>query len=87
MAYCWYLVIKLCLTLLQPHGVFSLPGSSVHGISRARILEWLKNTPEPRGKPPMAFYMAIKKSWSFLLLLLLAHMFINQYTITCLLVC
>ena len=32
------LVAKSCLTLLQPHG-HSPPGSSVHGISQARILE------------------------------------------------
>ena len=33
------LVAKLCLTL-QPHGLYSPPGSSVHGISQTRILEW-----------------------------------------------
>ena len=32
------LVAKLCLTLLQPH---VLPGSSVHGNSQARMLEWV----------------------------------------------
>ena len=32
------LVAKLRLTLLQPH---VLPGSSVHGISQARMLEWV----------------------------------------------
>ena len=30
---------KSCLTLLQPDGL-ELPGSSVHGILQARILEW-----------------------------------------------
>ena len=35
--YCCCLVAKWCQTLLWPH---SLPGSSVHGISQARILEW-----------------------------------------------
>ena len=34
------LVTKSCLTL-QPHGLYILPGSSVHGISQARILEWV----------------------------------------------
>ena len=34
---CCCLVTKLCLTLLD----FSPPGSSVHGISLARILEWV----------------------------------------------
>ena len=32
---------------LQPHG---LPGSSVHGILQARILEWVA-IPFPRGLP------------------------------------
>ena len=26
---------------LQPHGLYSAPGSSVHGILQARILEWV----------------------------------------------
>ena len=33
------LVTKSCLTLLGPHGLYSLPGSFVHGISQVRILE------------------------------------------------
>ena len=33
-------VIKSCLTL-RPHGLYSLPGSSVHEICQARILEWV----------------------------------------------
>ena len=40
-------VIKSCLTL-RPHGLYSLPGSSVHGISQARILEWVA-IPSSRG--------------------------------------
>ena len=36
--FCCCLVTKLCLTLLQPMDC-SMPGSSVHGISQARILE------------------------------------------------
>ena len=39
---CCCLVAKqLWLTLLQPYGLYSLPGSSVHGILQARLLEWL----------------------------------------------
>ena len=38
---CCCLVAKLCPTLLWPHGLYSLPGSSVHGIFQARILEWI----------------------------------------------
>ena len=34
------LVAKLCLTLCDPMGC-SLPGSSIHGVSQARILEWV----------------------------------------------
>ena len=29
-----------CLTVLRPHGL-QLPGSSIHGIFQARILEWI----------------------------------------------
>ena len=41
---------------LRPHGLYSLPGSSVHGISQARILEWvaissLGDLPDPGIKP------------------------------------
>ena len=32
-------VIQLCLTLCNPMD-YSLPGSSVHGIFQARVLEW-----------------------------------------------
>ena len=38
-SYCCCLVAKSCLTLWDPMDC-SLPGSSVHGISQARILEW-----------------------------------------------
>ena len=34
------LVTKLCPTLCDPMGC-SLPGSSIHGVSQARILEWV----------------------------------------------
>ena len=33
---------------LQPHGLYSLSGSSVHGILQARILEWVA-MPSSRG--------------------------------------
>ena len=36
---CCHLVAKPCPTFLQPHGL-KLPGSSVHGILQARLLEW-----------------------------------------------
>ena len=41
---------------LQPHGLYSLPGSSVHGILQARILEWIaisfsRVSSQPRIEP------------------------------------
>ena len=46
-------VAKLCPTLLQPCGLYTLPGSSVHGILQPRILEWVaiafsRGSSEPR---------------------------------------
>ena len=38
--HCHCLVVKSCPTLCNPMD-FSLPGSSVHGISQVRILEWV----------------------------------------------
>ena len=40
-------LLQLCLTLCNPMDL-SLPGSSVHGISQARILEWVA-MPSSRG--------------------------------------
>ena len=52
---CCCLVTKLCLTLLQLHGLNSPSGSSVHGIFQARILEWFaisfsKGSSQPRDQ-------------------------------------
>jgi len=38
--YCCYLIAKSCLTL-KPHRLYNLTGSSAHGISQAKILEWV----------------------------------------------
>ena len=38
--HCYYLVNESCPTLCDPMDC-SLPGSSLHGISQARILEWV----------------------------------------------
>ena len=51
---CRCLVGKWCLTLLYPMGC-SPPGSSVHGFSQARILEWVaisfsRDLPDPEIK-------------------------------------
>ena len=48
------LVTQLCLTLCSPMDC-SLPGSSVHGILQARILEWVaisssKGSSQPRDQ-------------------------------------
>ena len=42
---------------LHAHTEYSLPGSSVHGILQARILEWVgishfRGLPDPRIEPP-----------------------------------
>ena len=39
--YCCCLVAQSCPTVLQPHRLYSPPGSSVHRISQARIPEWV----------------------------------------------
>ena len=46
---------QLCLTLCDPFN-YSLPGSSVHGILQARILEWVaisssRGSSRPRDRP------------------------------------
>ena len=52
--YCCCLVAKSCATLCD-HMDYSPPGSSVHGISPARILEWAaisfsRQSPQPRDQ-------------------------------------
>ena len=47
---CVHVHAQLCLTLCDPL-YCSLPGSSVHGILQARILEWVA-MPSPRGPSP-----------------------------------
>ena len=41
--------LQSCLTLSDPTD-YSLPGSSVHGILQAKILEWVA-MPSSRGSP------------------------------------
>ena len=43
---------KLCLTLLGPHGLQSLLGYSVHGISQARIPQWVGISSDPGSSQP-----------------------------------
>ena len=42
--FCCCLVAQLCLTLCDPMDC-SPPGSSVHGISQARVLQWVASSP------------------------------------------
>ena len=44
---CVHMIVKSCLTLYNPTD-YSPPGSSVHGILQARILEWVA-MPSSRG--------------------------------------
>ena len=53
------LVAQACLTLRDPMNC-SLPGSSTHGISQARILEWVaislsRESSRPRDGAPVSF--------------------------------
>ena len=65
------LVVELlsCIQLLRPHGLY-LPGSSVHGISQARILEWVavlvsRGSSQPRdGTKPPALCGRILYCWA-----------------------
>ena len=52
------LVTKSCRTLLQPQEC-NLPGSSIYGISQARILEWVaisfyRGSSRPRDQTPVS---------------------------------
>ena len=53
------LVTKSCLTLCDPMD-YSPPGSSVHGILQARILEWVaisfsKRSSQPRARTHVSY--------------------------------
>ena len=57
------LVTQLCPTLCDPMGC-SPPGSSVHGIFQARILEWVvtphsRGSSQPRGQTPVSCISSI----------------------------
>ena len=63
-------VTQLCPTLRDPTDC-SLPGSSVHGIFQARVLEWVvaKAFSEPKVKTPLLYFEpqsirdAYKRKW------------------------
>ena len=53
--FCEHACVLLCLTVCNPMGC-SPPGSSVHGIFKARILKWVaisffRESPQPGIKP------------------------------------
>ena len=55
---------QLCLTLCSPMD-YSLPGSSTHGISQGRILEWVaisspRSLPDPGMKPVSLAHPALQ---------------------------
>ena len=62
-------VTSLCLTL-RPHQLCSLPGSSVHGIFQARILEWVaiffsRVSSWPRNRNPCFLHLSPEMTSGF----------------------
>ena len=55
----WWFSTKSCPTFAAPWTVYSLPGSSVHGILQARIQEWAAISFSPRVVP-QAYYPAVE---------------------------
>ena len=60
--YCCYLVTKLCPTFCDSMNC-SPPGSTVHGVFQARILEWVaisfsRGSPQPRIEPASSAWQA-----------------------------
>ena len=61
--------LQSCLTLCDPMGC-SPPGSSVHGIFQARILQWVaipspRDLPDPGIKPTSLMSSALKGSFLY----------------------
>ena len=72
---CCHLVAQSCPTLCHPMDG-SLPGSSVHGILQARILEWVaisssRDLPDPEIEPKSLISPALALCFTFLFLLFL----------------
>ena len=62
--YSWSLLKLMSIESVRPLGLELLPGSSVHGISQARILEWvaissLGHLSDPGVKPASLMYTCI----------------------------
>ena len=75
LGYYYCLVANLCPTPLWPHGLIcSPPASSVHGISQARILEWVaiffsRGSSWPRDQTRISIAAAAAKSFQLCLTL------------------
>ena len=53
-------VTQLCPTFCDPHGLTSLPGSSVHGLFQVRILDWVaspfsRGSSQPRNRNRVSY--------------------------------
>ena len=74
-AWGWCSVFQLCLTLCDPMNCRlhrSPPGSSVHGILQARILEWIampsfRGSSWPRNWTPVSYVFCINRRHSVIL--------------------
>ena len=69
-------VAQLYLTLCEPHGLYSPSSSSVHGIFRARVLDWVACSPPgaSRNQTPDSFigryiFLSTVSPWKPFLLL------------------
>ena len=62
-------VASLVSNSSQPCGLYSLPGSSVHGISEARILEWVaisfsRGSSQPRNPNHISYIFCLSRQGS-----------------------
>ena len=94
---CWWLHFKMaCCLVTKSCLTFSLPGSSIHRISQARILEWVvisftMGSSQPRIKPglllwqadslPMSHLGPVKMGCAVLSHFRLVRLFTTQWTI------
>ena len=80
--------VRLCLTLCDPMDC-SLPGSSVHGVFQARVLEWVampssRGSSQPRGQTHISLCLCIagkffttRVTWEGLHLNVVPHFSLN----------
>ena len=82
---CVWLVTQSCLTLCDPMD-YSLPGSSIHGILQARILEWVTISFSKESSQPRDWTYVFCVSWNGMQILYhratweaLHHIYIHIY--------